>query len=635
VTRQGLALLFLTWRCLCAQGLPFISHNDIPLGFKPASVVAGDFNGDGKPDLAVSSYSPNSVSVLLNKGDGTFQAPLALDAGRTFLCLAVGDFNGDGKLDLAAVALFTSNVSVLLGKGDGTFQPPLNFPVGQDPIALVSDDAFIAVGDLNGDGKPDLIVGNQSANTVAVLLGNGDGSFKAAISFAVAGTPQSLAVGDFNGDGKLDLAVATGESFGVFPLPGKDGVSVLLGKGDGSFQPAVNFAAGMYPVSLVVSDFNGDGKSDLAVANYDSNDVSVLLGKGDGTFQPAVSVAVGENPTSIRPGDFNGDGKPDLAVANYGSSNNISVLLSRGDGAFQPALNLTSGGCCVLNTDSIAVGDFNGDGKLDLALANSFAQNLSVWLGNGDGTFLGHVPFPSFTSVSSASFDQSSIVSAESIATGFGQGWGSSTATAGSAQLPDILAGTQVQLLDSAGNQFQAGLYAVYPQQISYLVPLGIAVGPATVTVSAGGKPVAEGTVKIAPVAPSLFAANANGKGPAAAQALRVTADGTQTVEPLIEFDQSKNQWVSKPLNLGPPTDQLYVLLYGTGVRGRSSLARVAIKVGVAPVPLLYAGPQNQYEGLDQINAGPLPRSLQGGHEVNVTLTVDDTSANVVTINIQ
>ncbi|NCS46422.1 MAG: VCBS repeat-containing protein, partial [Microcystis aeruginosa BS11-05] len=178
---------------------------------------------------------------------------------------------------------------------------------------------------------------------------------------------------DFNGDGKSDLAVANYNS---------NNVSVLLGTGTGSFGAATNFTVGTGPISVTVGDFNGDGKSDLAVANRNSNNVSVLLGTGTGSFGTATNFSVGINPRSVTVGDFNGDGKSDLAVANY-NSNNVSVLLGTGTGSFGPATNFTVGSYPW----SVTVGDFNGDGKSDLAVANVNSSTVSVLLGTGTGSF--------------------------------------------------------------------------------------------------------------------------------------------------------------------------------------------------------------------------------------------------------
>jgi hypothetical protein len=207
----------------------------------------------------------------------------------------------------------------------------------------------------------------SAARTEIVNALPSDG-FSAAVNYATGTQPDSVAVGDLNGDGKADLAVA---NYGP-------NVSVLLGNGDGTFQTAVQYAVGSSADSVAVGDFNGDGRADLAVAN--GTNVSVLLGNGDGTFQTAVDYAVGGSTFSIVVGDFNGDGKADLAVANYGP--NVSVLLGNGDGTFRTGVNNVGG-----YPFSIVVGDFNGDGRADLAVANFYGNNVSVLLGNGDGTF--------------------------------------------------------------------------------------------------------------------------------------------------------------------------------------------------------------------------------------------------------
>jgi hypothetical protein len=349
--------------------------SEFATGSDPLSVAADDFNGDGKLDLVVANSGSNNVSVLLGNGDGTFQAAVNYDAGSNPQFVAVGDFNADGKLDLAVVngSSGIGSVSILLGKGDGTFQAAVSYGVGLQPIS-------VAVADFNGDGKLDLAVVNMSTSngSVSVLLGKGDGTFQAASSFDVGTFPFSVAVGDFNGDDKLDLAVV---NFG------SGTVSVLLGNGDGTFQAAVDYGGGNAPVSVAVADFNGDGKLDLAVANLASGNVgpgnvSVLLGKGDGTFQPAVSYEAGSNTgaASVAAGDFSGDGRLDLVVATSGtnSANNVSILVGNGDGTFQPGVNYGTG-----SNPFAAVGDFNRDGRLDIAVVDLGGSGVFVLLQPG------------------------------------------------------------------------------------------------------------------------------------------------------------------------------------------------------------------------------------------------------------
>ena len=345
-----------------------------PVGYGPAALVAGDFTGDGRTDLAVANSSDNDVSVLLGNGDGTFQNQVRDPVGAGPVSIAAGDFNGDGHTDLAIANSGSNDVSVLLGNGDGTFQNQVRNPVGTGPAAIVA-------GDFTGDGRTDLAIANYSSNDVSVLLGNGDGTFQNQVRNPVGTGPTAIVAGDFNGDGRTDLAVANQDS---------NDVSVLLGNGDGTFQNAVQYAAGTGAFALVAGDFNGDGRTDLAIANYASNDVSVLLGKGDGTFQNQVRYAAGNTPNALVAGDFNGDGRTDLAVAN-GGSNDVSVLLGNGDGTFQNQVRYAAGAYPI----SIVAGDFNGDGRTDLAVANQGSGNsdVSVLLGNGDGTFQNQVRY--------------------------------------------------------------------------------------------------------------------------------------------------------------------------------------------------------------------------------------------------
>jgi hypothetical protein len=336
------------------SGVSFSTPASYPVGLVPFAIATGDLNGDGKPDLVVPNQSSNTVSVLLGKGDGTFQTAMNFAGAGAPRSVAIGDFNGDGKPDLVVPNVNGGNI-VLLGNGDGTFRAGQTFATNGGGYSVVA-------GDFNGDHKLDIAV--ATANDLSVLLGNGDGTFQSPQSY-LAGQlePFSVAEGDFNGDGKPDLAVAD--------LQGGT-VGVLLGNGDGTFQ-TTQYTAPCF--KLVIGDFNGDHKLDIVTANYSANSVSVLLGNGDGTFQAAQTFAIGVDAEYAVAGDFNGDGKLDLAVPNT-SENTVSVLLGNGDGSFQAAHSFDVG----LDPWSDAVGDFNGDGKLDLAVANAGGNSVGVLL---------------------------------------------------------------------------------------------------------------------------------------------------------------------------------------------------------------------------------------------------------------
>ena len=265
-----------------------------------------------------------------------------------------------------------------LQSSPGTTPAPLFREQVEYPTGQVPGSVVVA--DFNGDGKPDLANISSGDNTVSVLLGNGDGTFQPHVDYATGDYPVWEAVSDFNGDGKPDLAVANDLG---------NTVSVLLGNGDGTFQPHMDYATGDYAVAVAAGDFNGDGKSDLAVANAGDNSVSVLLGNGDGIFQPYADYPTGNSPQSVAVGDFNGDGKPDLAVANL-NEGTLSVLLGNGDGTFQAHVDYPTG---VPSRFVVTVGDFNGDGKLDLVSATRSPSEIHVLLGNGDGTFQPYVDY--------------------------------------------------------------------------------------------------------------------------------------------------------------------------------------------------------------------------------------------------
>ena len=381
----------------------------------PYGVAKADLNGDGIPDLAMADSGDNAVVVLLGNGDGTFQPGSGYGAGNTPYGVAIWDFNGDGIPDIVVVnnsckisvgtpCGFSGTVSVLLGNPahPGTFQPQVTYPLGPASSPQYSSQ-YVTIADFNGDGFADLAVTNKCGDdatcgglgTVSVLLGNGDGTFESAQTYPVGSFPIGIATADFNGLNTLDLAVVNNScqvSAGM-PCPGSGTVGVLIGNGDGTFQPQVAFTVENSPFGIVTADFNGDGLPDLAVTNQCGNDltchspgtVSVLLNdsvSGQISFQTQVPYPVGNTPKGIAAADFNGDGCVDLAVTNF-NDNTLGVLLG----------NVSSGHCNgtfpMMQTTyptnpypmGIAIADFNSDGVPDIAIGNFLDDTAGVLLG--------------------------------------------------------------------------------------------------------------------------------------------------------------------------------------------------------------------------------------------------------------
>jgi hypothetical protein len=412
----------------------FQPHVDYSVGDFPTGIVAGDFNADGKTDLAISNEFDASVSILYGNGDGTFQQQVAFAVGSDPTSIATGDFNGDGKSDLIASCVGSGVVTVLLNHGGGTYTR-----VDSSTNLFSPDRSLTVTGKFDASGKLDAIISSQIFGQLYLLEGNGDGSFKLPTPLVspTAGEVYTLIAADINRDGNTDLAygavappafsVLLGDGSGGFarPIPspisatasaafadvngdgfldlitpheGLSSVALILGNGMGGFgfPTTRNLSGTVYgPNSTVVADFNGDGRPDLAVAetNFPNGQVAVSLGEGQGNFaapilSPLLSQAI-NNQDRMLSGDFNGDGKTDLIVMDDYSTG-FQVLFGNGDGTFQAPVDTK------LNTPlNFAIGDFNGDGKTDVVVStySNFQELISIYLSNGDGTFSLHVQY--------------------------------------------------------------------------------------------------------------------------------------------------------------------------------------------------------------------------------------------------
>jgi hypothetical protein len=353
-----------------------------PIRFAPAQtfpsgiahttrVAVGDFNGDGYPDLAVSS-NYNHVAIFLGKGDGTFGAPTIYRL-RFYVTgsVVVGDFNDDGKLDLAIVGGTTSEkgLAFLAGNGDGTFQAPKYFKTELAGASIVA-----VPGDFNHDGQLDLFVGGNGA--CEVVLGDGKGNFHDEGQLIDA-FGFDVAAGDFNQDGNLDAAATQAFSSSYPP-----NVAVLLGNSDGTFQSPQRYSGMDEPSGVATGDFNGDKKLDLAVTDSLMNTVVILEGNGDGTFNNIGEWYAGAEPGAVVAADFNKDGKVDLAVSNFGDDG-VSVLQGKGDGTFPALAEVPT----ALQPAGMVAVDLNHDGSVDLVVVNHGADSVSVLL-NAEGTYV-------------------------------------------------------------------------------------------------------------------------------------------------------------------------------------------------------------------------------------------------------
>ncbi|HUA17773.1 MAG TPA: FG-GAP-like repeat-containing protein [Bryobacteraceae bacterium] len=543
-----------------------------------------DFNDDGNADVVTANYNDDTLTLLLGDGKGHFaQAPgNPILPESSVLAIATGDFNGDGNPDLVVGG--GGQAELLLGDGEGGFVTGTD--ISPPHLSVPAD--TLAVGDFNGDGKLDLYTSGSGFSYI--YLGDGKGDFSQPVySAALQGNLASVAVGDFNGDGRLDLASVDAQS---------GSVSVQIGNGLGGLKAGIQL--GYLGEALSAGDFKGNGTSDLLTFSSVNRSLTwYWTGAGPLGFNYAWS-PVADIPTFVVTADFNGDGKLDWAGVNP-DLGTVSVYLGDGTGAFSPAPGspYPVGGTPF----ALAAGDFNNDGKMDLAIDTG--TNVVLLL-NGNAYANGPLPFVS-AAVNAAS-NLSEALPVSSYATLYGSNLAASQGDSSVA----------VVMKDTSGKQVPATILYAGSSQVNILVPNGLALGAGSLTVSNTLGTSVPFPMIIGNVAPGLFTVDTAGKIPAA-QVVTVAADGTQTFQSVATCAGGTCTLVPIVLN---SADQTYLVLYGTGIRGRDSLGEVRVMFGGDPEPVSYAGPQGGYPGLDQVNV-LIPSNLAGSKQVNVTLTIE------------
>jgi uncharacterized protein (TIGR03437 family) len=643
----------------------FQAPAEYAIGTSPSHIAVAPV-GSGFALFSMNKLAARKLVFLGRHGHFSGRKVYPMAPPNSAQAIASADLNGDGLPDLVVGG---PNLLVSLAGPIGPKAPvPYSLTTQNQPNPSATS---LTIGDLNGDGKADVVVadnatGQTNLGGIGVLLGKGDGTLGAEQVFSAGSHPISVATGDFNADGKLDVAVA--DSGDPFSGAGA-GVSMLLGKGDGTFQAPVTIGAGRYPpVQIVAADLNGDRKLDLVMItnNGTAGEILLFAGKGDGTFQSPVALPgapAGSVPMGLAVGDLSGDGTPDLTVTvTVNGSGRLVTMLGKGDGTFTAQVNNTDFG-----PGTPVLIDLNADGKPDLVIPHCCGLSDATYvLNNGSGGFgqevhttsgpapyaatattvngkpavaaiakqegtlvyFGRVMTPgsgggggqTLTNVSAASSQVTSLAP-DSIASAFGARLATGTASAVN-PLQSTLAGTSVAVIDPAGVSRSALLFYASAGQVNYLVPGDTALGSATVKVTAGDGTTSSGSVPINKVSPGVFVLNAAGL---AAAALTRLHNGDVTFENVYQLD-STNAIVPLPIDLGPDGDQVYLTLYGTGIRAAGT-AGVALTVGGVSTAVSYAGPQGTFGGLDQVNV-LLPRSLAGRGDVVLALSAQGTAAN-------
>jgi uncharacterized protein (TIGR03437 family) len=650
-------------------------------------LVISDFDSDGKLDLVQAVGGPHGLSfqrgsllvaVNFGRGDGTFEGAPAfrLPASGNADPL-IADFDGDSRQDLAFLAA-NGTFHLYRGQSNGSFAA---IDSSSPLTGQVSGVVAVEVADLNGDTRPDLAL-VDSRQGLYVALNNGSGRFSNITRVDSASDLVHVSAGDVNGDGRPDLVVANN---GGSSNSAAGNVSIYLNSGAGGFTKSATLTPGAKPVRAYVQDLNGDSRGELivvlngldpfAATTSSPGGLAIYPGSPAGTFANPAFVTVGRNPGELSAGDVNGDGRVDLIVQTREGqfSDRLAILINNGAGTFATPrflatefgpqrpllldingdsnLDIAIGHCCgdtqlgyylnggggefsreaflpyAQSPSALRAGDVDGDGRPDLvAVAGEFGTEKTLRLYRNASPRSGAA-----AAVSAASFAGDRLA-AGSIISIFGVNLASGVVLNSEAVPPEELGGVRVTVRDLLGVERRAQMFFVAPTQVNALIPADTPSGPATIGIRTAGGALLSAETQIVDFAPGLFAATASGL--AAANLLRVAGDGTQTVEPVVELNAA-GQVVARPIDLGPPDEQVFLLLYGTGIRSRGTPPTNQVTVGGAVQTIQYAGPQGEFVGLDQVNIR-LNRTLAGRGLLDVVLSQNSNlRSNAVKIQIR